>query len=420
MTSHESPWSRAKFRLRCHAAQGLFALLSVGCVSPAPTPPPLAARPVAPKKNYYRELPPGQFALRKITDPRQRPDLSGALNDRGRLQAATERSLHYLKKKSSRGFFPKAGISHRQVVASLEALQELLASAMSNAAVLAQLDQRFDIYTSVGCDDQGTMLFTGYYTPVFQASATRSAEFCYPLHKLPANHVKDPISGKTLGRRRADGSTDPDYPDRAALLASGALEGLELVWLRNAFEAYLVSVQGSAILELRDGGRMEVGYAGTNGHPYRSLGLALVKAGKLRREELNLRRMIEYFEENPGEFEPLAATNGRYVFFQKSSGGPYGCLNERVSSMASIATDKSIFPRGALCFLEAKLPVSPDGTYRGFVLDQDAGGAIRAPGRCDVFMGVGEAAGVLAGRTLAEGRLYYLFLKSPSPPAASE
>ena len=49
--------------------------------------------------------------------------------------------------------------------------------------------------------------------------------------------------------------------------------------------------------------------------------------------------------------------------------------------------------------------------YGGFVLDQDTGGAIRAPGRCDVYMGQGDAAGRLAGQTYQEGKLYYLFLK---------
>jgi membrane-bound lytic murein transglycosylase A len=47
----------------------------------------------------------------------------------------------------------------------------------------------------------------------------------------------------------------------------------------------------------------------------------------------------------------------------------------------------------------------------GFALDQDAGGAIRAAGRCDVYMGVGDRAGELAGGTYREGQLYYLFIK---------
>jgi len=49
--------------------------------------------------------------------------------------------------------------------------------------------------------------------------------------------------------------------------------------------------------------------------------------------------------------------------------------------------------------------------YTGFALDQDTGGAIRAPGRCDVYMGIGDDAGRLAGQTYQEGKLYYLFLK---------
>jgi membrane-bound lytic murein transglycosylase len=46
-----------------------------------------------------------------------------------------------------------------------------------------------------------------------------------------------------------------------------------------------------------------------------------------------------------------------------------------------------------------------------FMLDQDTGGAIKAPGRADIFMGVGSGAEILAGGQYAEGNLYYFFLK---------
>jgi membrane-bound lytic murein transglycosylase len=58
--------------------------------------------------------------------------------------------------------------------------------------------------------------------------------------------------------------------------------------------------------------------------------------------------------------------------------------------------------------------VSVGGRKRDFLqlmLDQDAGGAIQAPGRADLYMGVGPEAEVLAGGQYAEGRLYYFFLK---------
>ena len=38
-------------------------------------------------------------------------------------------------------------------------------------------------------------------------------------------------------------------------------------------------------------------------------------------------------------------------------------------------------------------------------------GAIRAPGRADIYCGLGDAAEHVAGRLAAEGRLFYLFLK---------
>ncbi|MHC4087879.1 MAG: 3D domain-containing protein, partial [Planctomycetota bacterium] len=88
----------------------------------------------------------------------------------------------------------------------------------------------------------------------------------------------------------------------------------------------------------------------------------------------------------------------------------------------TIATDKSIFPRGCLTFISTTLPKATIGQvvlqpYSGFALDQDTGGAIRAPGRCDIYIGQGDTAGELAGRIYQEGKLYYLFLKSSDPLA---
>jgi membrane-bound lytic murein transglycosylase A len=386
------------------------------CVVP-PVPPLPELRPH--KKDFSRALPPGARALQKVHDPAAWPRMRLAAAERAPLKAACERSLSYLAKPSSRGFFPMAGFSHAQVRESVAAFVELLDQGGSEADLIAALRARFDCYRSVGCDGEGSVLFTGYYTPIFEASLERSERFTVPLHKLPENHVKDPRSGVTLGLRDGAGNIDPSYPSRAALLSSGLLEGRELAWLAEPFEAYIVGVQGSACLSLPDGRRFGVGYAGTNGKPYSSLGQALIAAGKLRPEQLSLKGLIDYFRRHPEEFGPLSAHNERYVFFQEGDGTPRGCLNEPVTTLHSIATDKSIFPRAALCFVEAEQPATPgriSGGARGFALDQDAGGAIRAPGRCDIYMGVGEAAGSRAGHTLSEGRLFYFLLK---PEAAA-
>ena len=146
------------------------------------------------------------------------------------------------------------------------------------------------------------------------------------------------------------------------------------------------------------------------------VGLKLVEDGKIGSNELSLSRMIEFFRQYPGEVTYYTHMNPRYVFFGHRPGGPFGSLNERVTPYRTIATDKEIYPRACVAFVQTALPAREGEAivqkrYEAFALDQDTGGAIRAPGRCDIFLGTGDAPGELAGRTTAEGRLYYIFLK---------
>ena len=109
----------------------------------------------------------------------------------------------------------------------------------------------FAVYRSVGWDRKGTVLFTGYYSPEFPASQTRTARFSHPLYRRPADLVTDEVTGQPRGRRRPDGTTGP-YPTRREIEQSGMLVGTELVWLEDELAAYIVHVNGSARLTLTD------------------------------------------------------------------------------------------------------------------------------------------------------------------------
>ncbi len=367
------------------------------------------------KTHYDRPLPPGQFALRKITDPREIPDFTMACLDLANLRKAIDHSLSYLHKPSSLDFYPSGQITHSQALESVKAFADMLDSGLSGSRLNDEIREKFDVYISVGCDDRGTVLFTGYYTPIFEGSLDRTAQFNYPLYKQPDDLMKAP-NGDTLGRRDAGGQVSA-YPDRAAIDDSGMLEGGELVWLADPFEVYIAHVQGSAKVRLSDSSITTVGYAANNGHEYNSVAQELVKDGKISGDEISLATMIDYFKTFEDQVRMYVRRNPRFVFFRKEGGPPVGCLNEPVTPFRTVATDKSIFPRASLTFISTTLPqpigdASVNEVYAGFALDQDAGGAIRAPGRCDVYMGEGEMAGKLAGQTYQEGRLYYLFLKS--------
>jgi len=364
------------------------------------------------KPDYAKPLPPGENALVKLTDPSQFPDFSEGFLRRRNLELATRYSLDYLGKPSSHQFFPLGDVTHERAVASVKTFIDVLHSVQSGEELDAMIKDLFDIYQSRGYDDNGIVLFTGYYRPIFDARLEPDGEFRCPLYRRPDDLALDPVTG--VYGRQGGGA----YYTRAEI-ENGVLaaRGLELCYLRKPFEAYIVTVQGSARLRLEDGTYFDIGYHGDNGHDYVSVGQHLVDKGLLAPEELSLQGLIRFFDEHPGHLDVLGINN-RYVFFTPRHGGPYGSLNVPVTPFRSIATDKQVYPRACVAFMRTKVPARrPDGSvsdhrYSGFALDQDTGGAIRAAGRCDFFLGTGPEMGELAGRVLSEGQLYYVFLKS--------
>ena len=127
--------------------------------------------------DYDNPLPAGQYALRKITNPADIPDFTSAAADLNQLAPAVERSLNYLSKGSSRQFFPVSGITHEMAVQSLKAFLNLLDSGLSPYQLNAAIRDQYYIYMSIGCDNRGTVLFTGYYTPIFDSSLERTESY---------------------------------------------------------------------------------------------------------------------------------------------------------------------------------------------------------------------------------------------------
>jgi membrane-bound lytic murein transglycosylase A len=360
-----------------------------------------------PQKDYTRQLPPGELALRKITNPSQIPDYTQACSDMNGLLEAIEHSLNYMAKPSSSAFYPYGDITHEHAIKSLQELKKFATAGLSPQQMNTVLRKKFDTYISVGCDDQGTVLFTGYYTPIFNGSPIRTDIFKYPLYKSPNDLLKGP-DGTILGQKWTDGQIR-QYPSREDIQKSNILAGNELVWLSDPFEVYVVHVQGSAKIRMPDGQIETVGYAAHNGWEYQSIRQKMIADGKFTEKNINMKAMIDYFKTHPNEVDMYVNKNPRFVFFKSEEGDPRGSLNESVIPFRTIATDKTIYPRAMFAFTAVDIdrPI-------GFALDQDTGGAIRAAGRCDVYMGVGDHAGELAGKTYHEGQLYYLFIKPDS------
>ncbi len=342
------------------------------------------------------------------------PEVARALEaDRASLLAALEQSLTWFEKPSSRDYYPVAGVTHERAWASVYAFRELLLHATDAIELARWLHDEFELYESVGVDGRGTVVFTGYYSPAFAGSLSRSEEYRYPLYRRPDDLVSDSETGETMGQRV--GNRIVPYPTRGEIERSGMLAGGELVWLRDRFEAYIVHVQGSAAITLPDGSVFRVGYDGNNGRDYVSVARALVDDGKLAEDELSLEEVRAYFYAHPEDLDQYLHRNPRFVFFRQDDAGdwPVGSLGVKVTPLRTLATDKEVYPAGGVVLVVTQT-WDESGRMRRFeqiMLDQDTGGAIRTAGRADIYYGVGLDAEALAGNQYAEGRLYYLFLK---------
>lgn len=337
---------------------------------------------------------------------------AGEKGDKEALLTAINHSLRYLRSpQAARAYarYPVAGITRARVIRSVERFRQLVITSQSPEELQAAVQREFAFYQAIGQDSRGNVGFTGYFEPTYRASRTRTAEYRYPLYRLPANFSSWSRPHPT--RLELEGE-DAMTPDRR-------LQGLELVWLRDRIEAFLVQVQGSARLQLTDGSVMTVGFAGKTDRPYRSIGRELVNDGKMQLEGLTLPALLEYFKSTPEEMNRYLPRNPSFVFFRNTNGAPaIGSLRVPVTAERSIATDKSLMPPGALALIQAQIPYPnrsgqlEQRRVNRYVLDQDTGGAIKGPGRVDIFMGTGTEAGDRAGLINSTGQLYYLLLKN--------
>ncbi len=142
---------------------------------------------------------------------------------------------------------------------------------------------------------------------------------------------------------------------------------------------------------------------------------------KIEKSQMSMQKIRAYLHEHPEEVEAVLNYNPSYVFFKIEEDGPIGCLNVKLTPARSLAVDRRIFPLPALAFIETEKPLLNDigeihswTDFARFVVSQDTGGAIRGPGRADLFWGNGRYAELAAGHMQHAGNLYFLILK-PDP-----
>ena len=198
---------------------------------------------------------------------------------------------------------------------------------------------------------------------------------------------------------------------RRDLLQSGVMDGrgLTIAYVDDPVELFFLQIQGSGRIRLPDGRSIRVGYRGSNGHDYRSIGQELVRRGVYEAHQVSAQVIKNWVRRNPVDGEELLFHNPSYVFFREVSRvpadkGPLGAMNRSITTMRTVAVDPAFVPLGAPVWIEkdGKTPL------RRLMVAQDTGSAIKGAQRADVFFGTGDGAGRAAGRLRDPGRLVVL------------
>jgi membrane-bound lytic murein transglycosylase A len=400
----------------------------IGTGGPA-MPPPAVSTPTVSTPTYSG---PG---LRLVEDAAL-PRFEESFKARAGLIKSARKAIKYLEslppakslRVADRSYAPAA------LIDSAKAIIEIAQTAKTADELDARVRTGFDVFQSAGSDGLGRVIFSSYYQPTLKASLKKSPGYPYPLYRRPPDMVEVDLASfdkkyadqePMLGRVGKDKRVTP-YPARADIDRRKALagKGLEVAWLKDALEVMDLHVQGSGILKFASGKEVLVKYAGTNGRPYNSVGLTLIRTGVMSRDEITHAKLADYLRANPDAASWILSQNPRYTFFDVAplpeDGEPFGATDQSLVPARAIAIDPAVVPLGALTFFNTTSPLA-DKTGRllgqfptaRFALALDTGGAIKGPGRVDIYAGHGAQAEATARGQWSEGKLFILVKKLP-------
>ncbi|APJ02677.1 murein transglycosylase A [Silvanigrella aquatica] len=343
------------------------------------------------------------------------------------FKKALQLNLNWLNRKKENSIFKLKDISFTTkdyICSSSLLINELDQSSNIKFAI----KKYFDLY-KIKIDNDKKVLYTGYYIPYAEASTVKTSQYNIPVYKTPHDIVtvnledfNPDLKGKFI-RGRVDKNKLVPYWSREDIADKKKLSNkeLEIAWVKNKSDLFFIEIQGSGLLIYPDGNKKFIHYSGQNGREYKAIGSLLLKEGSLTKENVSMQAIRDWLEKNPQEEQRVLNFNKSFVFFNLEDDGPYGNINVKLTAERSIAADQRVLPAGTLTLLNFEMPdvskINRDSVIKNeiqntpfsqFSFVQDTGGAIKGPGRIDVFWGEGTRAGDIAGITKQEGNLYIL------------
>lgn len=270
-------------------------------------------------------------------------------------------------------------------------------------------------FTPYRVEGRSEGFLTGYYEPELDGSRDKRPGFAVPVYATPSDLVvfksgmaRGGLPAAFTGARK---STDGiiAYPTRREIEQKGLGSARPLLYLADPVEAYFMHVQGSGRVRLRDGSHVRLSFAAKNGHPYTSIGKILINRGAIAEDSMSMDAVKSWLRANPRAGRDLFWENRSYIFFRELHGpdaerGPVGGAGCTLTPGRSLAVDAAFHRLGTPVWVDSPtMRLAGPQALRRLMIAQDTGSAIKGSERGDIFWGMGQEAGALAGQTRHPG-----------------
>ena len=229
---------------------------------PPPDPPPEIPmeRLLAPPEPHESQIPKKQTKLISTPTPSWEPSFSiGDDLDGASLIEAAENHLQLLNHTlpEKQWILGNRTVSNSQLKETLKAFLNLLRQNLPLKKFQRRILEDFEIISPNGKSNRKT-LFTGYYTPVIEASRTRAPGYKYPIYEKPQNLART----RYIYRQRYKGEpyarlffTEGPNFTREDIDGRHLLDNrhLEIAWVKDDMDRYFLHIQGSGLLQFPDG-----------------------------------------------------------------------------------------------------------------------------------------------------------------------
>ncbi|MBL0690681.1 MAG: MltA domain-containing protein [Alphaproteobacteria bacterium] len=257
---------------------------------------------------------------------------------------------------------------------------------MSNNEARKWFENNFVPYQIVQNDKSKLGLFTGYLSMGLYASYKKTDEFSAPIMEKPTR-----VDQINLTRKEIEETT----PGR-------------ILYYAHPVDVFFLQIQGSGVLKMTDGKRVNIGYGGNNGQEFVGIGSMLKNDNKIPSNKYSTPSVIKFLKDNPAVFKEYSVKNKRYIYFKENynNSGTIGAQGVPLTPKRSLAVDLQFYPMGIPVFVSTT--DYSNNRFNKLMVMQDTGKAIKGLIRGDIFWGVGDSVLDSAGKQHSQGAKFLL------------